>query len=248
MNQQEFFSKFDLLAPIPKSKKTQLYNYFSTAPDWVIDSCLVERITPNTAFIQKNTPVHTIYFIVDGIYKATDDRALGLKFEFAQFTKLYAMGGMEIFMDLDHYHTTLTTVDSCFALTMPKAIYEKWISSSADIMRYESKMMGEYLLEQGRFARECLFLPGAIRIAKILILKYEKYAHDETLQLKLCRQSLANETCFSTKTITRSVKTLQDMGVITKKNTCIFIDQDQYLCLKQLVEDVVSPAMDESVI
>lgn len=245
MNQKEFFSKFELLKNVKEEKKNQLYKHFSTAPDWVIDSCSVEKIKPNTVFVRENEPVHTIYFITEGTFKAIDYRVIGVEYEFAQFTNVYAMGGMEVIMDFYSYRTTLKTIDSCIAIKMPKAIFEKWLMSNINTMRYETKMMGEYLLEQGRLAREYLFLPGPVRIAKILIVKYERKAHNGILKLQINRQSISNETGFSKKTVTRSIKTLYDADLITKKDKYILVNQEQYLRLKQSVEDIVAPLTDE---
>lgn len=245
MNQKEFFSKFELLKNLKEEKKNQLYKHFSTAPDWVIDSCFVERIKPDTIFIRENEPVHIIYFITEGTFKAIDYRVIGVEYEFAQFTNVYAMGGMEVLMGFYSYRTTLKTIDSCIAVKMPKAIFEKWIMSNINTMRYETKMMGEYLLEQGRLAREYLFLPGPIRIAKILIVRYERKARNGILKVEINRQSISNETGFSKKTVTRAIKALQDAELITKKDRYIFVNQEQYLQLKKSVEDIVAPLTDE---
>ena len=245
MNQKEFFSKFELLKNLKEEKKNQLYKHFSTAPDWVIDSCFVERIKPDTIFIRETEPVHIIYFITEGTFKAIDYRVIGVEYEFAQFTNVYAMGGMEVLMGFYSYRTTLKTIDSCIAVKMPKAIFEKWIMSHINTMRYETKMMGEYLLEQGRLAREYLFLPGPIRIAKILIARYERKARNGILKVEINRQSISNETGFSKKTVTRAIKALQDAELITKKDRYIFVNQEQYLQLKKSVEDIVAPLTDE---
>ena len=71
MNQKEFFSKFELLKNLKEEKKNQLYKHFSTAPDWVIDSCSVEKIKPNTVNINPkiinnhNIEKHIAYGIIN---------------------------------------------------------------------------------------------------------------------------------------------------------------------------------------
>ena len=85
-------------------------------------------------------------------------------------------------------------------------------------MKYEAKLMGEYLLEQGRLAREYMFLPGPERIAKLLIQKYDKYSEDGVLSIRSNRQTLANESGYGIKTVNRAVKSLADGGYITKEN------------------------------
>jgi len=245
MTQKEFFSKFALLKNVSENKKEQLYKHFSTAPDWVLESCSVEKIPPNTVFIREGDPVHTIYFITEGVFKAVDYRVVGVEYEFAQFTNVYAMGGMEVFMDFHSYRTTLKTIDQCKAIKLTKTCFEKWIMTDIHAMRYEAKMMGEYLLEQGRLAREYLFLPGAVRLAKVLVRRYEKKAQNGVLISEMSRQNMSNETGFSIKTISRAIKTLVVAGLITKNEKQIIISHEQYLRLRQMVEEIVAPITDE---
>ena len=53
---------------------------------------------------------HTIFFIGSGIIEAIDYRVYGTPYDFMQFNRVYAFGGMEFLMDLDKYMTTLRTV------------------------------------------------------------------------------------------------------------------------------------------
>lgn len=245
MRKMEFFTKLKLSASVLDSKKEQLYKHFCTAPDWLMECCRVEKLPPDTVFIREGEPVHTIYFILDGVFKAVDYRALGIEYEFAQFSKVYAMGGMEVIMDFRTYRTNLRTLDQCTAITLSKADFEKWLMTDIHAMRYEAKMMGEYLLEQGRLAREYLFLPGAIRLAKVLVQRYEKKAKNGVLTAEMSRQNMANETGFSIKTVSRAIRTLVEEDLITKNDKQIRISYEQYLRLKQMIEEIVAPATDE---
>ena len=67
MRKMEFFTKLKLSASVLDSKKEQLYKHFCTAPDWLIECCRVEKLPPDTVFIREGEPVHTIYFILDGL-------------------------------------------------------------------------------------------------------------------------------------------------------------------------------------
>ena len=151
------------------------------------------------------------------------------------------MGGMEAIMDLPLYRTTLKTVDPCLAIQLRREDFETWLASDISAMKYEAKLMGEYLLEQGRLAREYMFLPGPERLAKLLLQKYEKHAENGILAINANRQTLANETGFSTKTVNRAVKSLVDGGYITKTDRNITVNSDQYMSLKRLVAVIIAP-------
>ena len=229
------------LKKMDSDRKEQFILYFKTAPVWLLESFTVEEMEKGTAFVREGEPVDTIYFILDGTIKATDYRFYGITFDFMRFDKVYAMGGMEIIMDLDVYRTTLQTVTKCHVLKIPKAKFEKWIKTDIEALKHEAKLIGEYLLEQGRDSRAFLFLQGSDRLALLFMQRYEKYAKDGVLSMKGDRQSLSDATGLCVKTINRGVKKFTDDGIITKNGHQIVIDHDQYIRLKSIVDAVIEP-------
>ena len=134
-----------------------------TAPDWLIDAFVVEKMKKGTTFIRENNPADTICFIIEGLIVATDYRVLGISYDFMQFRKMYAFGGMEFIMDLDVYKTSLRTVTDSIVVKISRLMFEKWMSSDIKALKYESKQMGEYLLEQARNERIFLLMNGTDR-------------------------------------------------------------------------------------
>ena len=239
--QNQIFDRFPILRSLPQEKQQQVFAHFQTAPDWLLDHISVITLPADTIFIREGQPACNIYVIADGSVKAIEYRVLGVQYDFIQFSKVYAMGGMEVLMDLPFYHTTLKTMDTCVAIQISRDVFEKWILSDLAAMKYEAKLMGEYLLEQGRLAREYMFLPGPERLAKLLVQKYEKEAQNGLLIIQSNRQVLANETGFGVKTINRAVKSLVDGGYITKKDRCFTVSFDQYQSLKRLISMIIAP-------
>ena len=94
MGEQYLHQKCPFLKALSQEKREQFETYFRTAPDWLIDSLVVEKIKKGTTFIRENNPADTIYFIVEGLIVATDYRVLGVSYDFMQFQKMYAFGGM----------------------------------------------------------------------------------------------------------------------------------------------------------
>lgn len=236
---------FPLLDTCSDIKKEQLTEHFRSAPDWVFRACVLTWLPPDTIFIREGEPLESIYFMVDGNFMAIDYHVYGVEYAFASFSRNYAMGGMEALMGIHAYRTTLKTADRCLALKISKTDFEKWMMQDIAALRYETKMMGEYLLEQGRLAREYLFLPGPERLMKVLILKYEARAEKGLLRIQATRQDLANETGFGIKTISRAIKHLCDDGLIRREDRLIEVNHDQYLAMKAIIESIVAPVTDE---
>ena len=124
------------LKKMDSRRKEEFILYFKTAPVWLLESFKVEEMDKGTIFVREGEPVDTIYFILDGTIKATDYRFYGITFDFVRFDKVYAMGGMEIIMDLDVYRTTLQTVTKCHVLKIPKAKFEKWIKTDIEALKH----------------------------------------------------------------------------------------------------------------
>lgn len=244
MTKEQLFDKFPELQLIPEDKMQQVCAHFQTAPDWLLDHFSVKTLAPDSIFIREGHPAHHVFLIANGYIKAIDYRILGVEYDFIHFNNVYAMGAMEILMDLPVYRTTLKTINRCTVIQIPREHYETWLFSDMTALKYESRLMGEYLLEQGRLAREYLFLPGPERLAELLVQKYQKYAIDGILRIGESRQQLANETGFGIKTVNRAVKNLTEAGLITKEDRSITVNQQQYLSLKKLIHTIVAPETD----
>ena len=228
------------LKEIDPKRREQFQAYFKNAPLWVLESFMIEKLEKGTTFIREGEPVDMVYFIGDGMIKATDHRIYGISFDFILFTRVYAHGGMEIIMDIDWYTTSLQTVTDCTVVKIPKAQFARWMSTDVISLKYEAKLMGDYMLEQARDVRAFLFLQGANRLAMLFTNRYEKYAEHGVLSLSSDRQELSDFTGLSVKTITRSVKKLKEQGLITKEGNVITISQQQYNRLKENLMEVLS--------
>ena len=200
------YQALPFLKDLDRDRQEQFENYFETAPLWLMESFRTEKMPKGTVFVRENAPVDTIYLIGQGSIKAVEYRVYGVAYNFMRFDKVYAMGGMEVIMDLNRYMTTLVTVTDCIVVKIPKAEFERWILSDIKALKMESKLIGQYLLEQGRNSRAYLFLQGSDRLAMLFAEKYERYAKKEKLCVLETRQELSDETGLCVKTINRSVK------------------------------------------
>lgn len=201
---------------------------------------MIERVKKGTVFVTEGEPVDTVYFVGEGVIKATDYRVFGNSFDFMLFKNVYAYGGMEVIMECDAYKTSLQTVTDCTILKIPKSKYTKWIGTDIKALKYESRLMGEYLLEQSRNVRAFLFLQGSDRLSMLFCNRYENYAVNGILRLNNDRQELSDFTGLSVKTITRAVQKLREEELVTKSGNSICINRKQYLKLKDNLSRILS--------
>lgn len=237
MDQEALVKLLPLLKKADPDRKEQFAEYFKNVPLWLINEFVVEELEPDTTFIWENEPADTIYFILKGEVKAMDYRIYTVNYDFMKPNNLIALGGMEVLMDLETYRATVKTETPCTAAKLPRKEYEKWILSDAESLRNEAKITGIYLWEQNRKNRLYLFLEGADRIALWLVIRYEKNQQKGMFRIKENRKGFAEETGLCQKTVTRSIKKLEEQGLLTREGSYIRITRAQYEGLKHLVEE-----------
>ena len=239
MSLGELQKRFLELSKLSEKGINILEDHLKNAPDWLMDQCSAVLLSPDTTFIREDEPLTNVYLLLEGTVKALDYRALGFEYEFVQFGPGYAFGGMEVIMDIDYYCTTLRTVQRCLFIKIPYIYYSSWLQSDFSAFKHEAKLVGEYLLEQGRLARSYLFLSAPQRLAKVLVNKYVKNSKNGVLIDHSTRQELSNEVGVGIRTITRSVKQLCDEGYITKSDVGITVNYEQYCRLKEMISKII---------
>lgn len=239
MEYKALYEALPFLKNVGRERREQFEEYFRSAPLWLLDAFQIEELKKGTVFVREGEPADTIFFVVKGSIEATDYRVYGTPYDYMRFDKVYAHGGMEFIMDLNTYMTNLRTLTDCTVAKLPRATFEKWMYSDIQALKHEAKLMGGYLLEEGRNNRLFLFMQGADRLALLFVDRYERYSKNGILYVKGGRQSLADETGLCVKSISRGVKKFLEEGLITKEGNQIMIDEGQYEGLKEIVSQKV---------
>lgn len=239
MKYSYLFDALPFLKELDRDRQEQFEEYFKGAPLWLLEAFQIEELPKDTVFIREGEPADTIFFIGRGIIEATDYRVYGTPYNYMQFDRVYAFGGMEFIMDLPIYKTTLRTITKCTIIRLPRAKFEKWMYSDIQALKHEAKLVGEYLLKEGRNNRLFLFLQGADRLALLFVERYERYGRNGLLRVKESRQSLADETGLCLKSVSRGVKKFEDEDLITKEGNRILINQSQYERLREMISEKI---------
>ncbi len=212
-----------------------LQKYFNNAPDWVIEALVITNFQKETEFIREEAVVDMIYILAEGIVKAIDYRFLGNSYSYMWFYPVKSFGGMEILLELDRYQTTLSTVTPCTMLVIPRSIFERWIKSDMSILSMEVKTMGTFLLEEVKRERVFLFMEGNERLSYTLMRIYEHTENNQCCTVRLSQQDLADSTGLSSKTISRSLRELENQKLIKRSGNKIILEEDGYKRMKELL-------------
>lgn len=239
MRQKVLYEKLPFLKNVDERRQEQFNEYFGSAPIWLLDSFQIEQVKKGTTFVREGEPAEIIYFVGNGIIEAIDYRVYGTPYYYMQFNKLYAFGGMEFIMDLDTYKTTLRTITDCTIVKLLRSKFEKWMYSDILALKREAKLVGEYLLEEGRNNRLFLFMQGSDRLTLLLVERYERYNRNGILYVKGNRQNLADETGLCVKSVSRGVRKLAEERLLTKEGHQITISREQYEGLKKTISQKI---------
>lgn len=239
MDNYSLHQMLPFLKEIDRERKGQFETYFSTAPAWLMDSFRIVEMDKNTMFIREGAPADTIYFVGEGMIKATDYRVYGIAFDFTRLEGAYAMGGMEVLMDIDTYLTTIQTIVPSTMLTIPRDEFARWLKSDIKALKQEAKNVANYLYEQGQRSRAYLFLQGADRLALLLVDMYKKYARNSLLSISSTRQELADSSGLCIKTVSRAIKKFEDHNWISRTGNRFTITEDQFKQLQAAVSELI---------
>jgi len=227
------------LKEIDKGRREQFETYFSTAPAWLMDSFRIVELDKNMMFIREGAPADTIYFVGKGMVKATDYRVYGIAFDFTRLEGTYAMGGMEVLMDIDTYLTTIQTIVPTTMLSIPRDKFARWLKSDIKALKQEAKNVTGYLYEQGQRSRAYLFLQGSDRLALLLVDMYKKYARNNLLNINSTRQELADSSGLCVKTVSRAMKKFAENNWICRTGNRFTMTRDQFKQLQAMVSKLI---------
>ena len=226
-----------LYSQLPDATAEYLKQFFLTAPDWIMSSLKLLKLKKDHIFVREGDSVDTIHLLVLGIVKAIDYRFYGNIYDYMWFYPFTSFGGMEVLLEQSFYQTTLSTVTPCTILVIPRGLFEQWINNDIRVLKMEAKVMGTFLLDEVKRERIFLFMQGSDRLIYTLMHIYEHTASQKSCIIKLTQQNLADSTGLSVKTISRSLRELEQSGYLMRSGNQILISDAQYQQMRSFLRE-----------
>lgn len=228
-----------LIKKLDMESQAYLNRYFANAPRWLMDSFQVVRVPKNTAFINEGEIADTIYILMKGRVVAVDYRVQEMAYGFITFQSMEVFGVMEILVDMDRYKTTLETTKDSIFLKISRDIFEKWLKNDLTAFQMQTRRTGRYLLEEVRKERLYVLIQGVERVYLALYEMYQSFGVEDACSIYVSRKDFAEMTGLSERTITRTLKNLEEKGCITRDGWNILMTQEQFLQIQSLIEDKI---------
>ena len=198
---------------LEKQNRIYLETYFSGAPFWLMDAFQVIRMPKNRTFITEGEPAEDIYILLEGNVVAEEHRVKDMTYGFIRFFPIEVFGVMELMLEMEEYRTTLVTTAESVFLKTSRRQFGKWFEHDFCAYRMECKKVGRYLLAQARKERLYVLLQGVERIYLVLYKMYQSYERNGTCSLYMSRKDFTETAGVSERTVTRTLKLLEEKGV-----------------------------------
>ncbi|MDO5406861.1 MAG: Crp/Fnr family transcriptional regulator [Eubacteriales bacterium] len=192
-------------------------------------------------FIKAGTECTHIYIILSGKVTGVEWPMHERAYSFKDFGPGDFFGEIECFAGLLQYRISLVASTPCRILSIPAAFYMQWMQMDVDALFMRTQENMARLIAQTAEARKYLFMEGKERLMAHLIQKYEqKYPLVQELELLQTRSQLSEEVGLSMKTLDRSIKKLEEMGIIRIRKGKIVISREGYQSMKDYIEHYIN--------
>lgn len=198
-------------------------------------------IEPNQTFIKAGTACTHIYIILSGKVTGIEWPMHERSYPFKDFGPGDFFGEIECFAGLQQYRISIIASTKCRVLSIPAAYYMEWMRTDVDALFSRTQVNTARLITQTAEARKYLFMDGKDRLMVHLIRKFEqKYPLPKILELNQTRTQISEEVGFSLKTLNRSIKKLEEMGLVEIQHGKIVIREAGYRQMKEYLEHYIN--------
>ena len=229
----------DIFNELPQKKREYMNSLFQNCTEEVKYYMTLIEVEADTNLIKAGDRCSSIYIIlsgkVTGIEWPINERA----YSFKDFGPGDFFGEIECFADLVNYRISVVTVTKCRVLVIPAPFYMEWIQNDIEALYSRTKVNMRRLITQTTDARRYLFLDAKERLVLYLVRKYEQkqfLGNAVELNLGQTRSQLSEEIGFSTKTLNRNIKILEEMGFVRVNKGKLSITEEGYEKMRRYMD------------
>lgn len=224
---------------LSKNIRNELEELLKNTPKSFNDEAKLVSIKKGKTFIQSDTTVNTLYILVKGQVKAVDYRIDEIIYDYTWFEPIEILGAMEFYMGKETYITTLVTLTDCIMISFSNEIFRKWVEKDTDTMLNLINVMLNRLNDQSKKERTFMFLSAKERMMYLFVQIYQKYNQTDVCEVKLTQDELANRCGINLRTATRTIHSLCEENMITKKNRKLYISYSQYKHMEEKLNEII---------
>lgn len=230
----------ELARSIDKDGREYLKKFFANLPGYMLEAFQMIHMDADETLVTEGQDADMVYVLLKGKLAAVDYRVREMAYGFIEFKPVEVLGAMEAYLGQKAYRTTLMTISPCILLQAKRELFEKWILSDPQAYQMQAKSIISYLLEEVRKERLYVMTSGVDRVYLVLCEMYRTHARDGLCTIYISRKQFASSTGVSERTITRTLKELEQKDLISRDGWDIVITEEQIDKIRTLVSDKVS--------
>jgi CRP-like cAMP-binding protein len=230
---------YDLVQKASEDRKAYFAELFQEIPELIVRGMTYKEIGKNEILIEAGMPCEMVYLILTGNVEGLQYQSKGDVYYFMDFSQMYLVGDFEVFSNLSEYMNTICTIDACKVLAIPSASYLKWMKQDNHALFLRMQKIMTTLSAERTRDREYIFMNCKQRLMRYLCASYEATTKEasELLKILQTQTQLAQRIGFHMRSVQRSIVALEKEGLLTLQGGKIQLTAQQYLRLKQRVEE-----------
>lgn len=230
---------FEIIAKVEDDRRSYFEALFKYIPEEIVKEMSYEEVKKNETILSAGASNDTVFFVLKGQVTGVEYKKPGNMYSFMDFTKMNVLGDFEAFGDIPQYDITLCAMEDCMLLKLSTKSFLNWVRHDENALFLRLNNIIRTVTAERRLDREYLFLGCKERLMLYLIRLYEKNNIDisKCVKVEKTQAELADKVGFNIRSVQRSVATLAKENLITMLNGKIHISYEQYLRLKECMEE-----------
>lgn len=231
----------EIFKKLPLEQQAYLETIFQNCTEEVRYYMRLMEIGAEQTLLSAGDKCSNIYIILSGKVTGIEWPMYGRAYPFKDYGPGDFFGEIECFAGLSNYRISVVTITKCEVLVIPSIFYMEWLQTDVDALYLRTQENMKRLITQTADARRYLFIEARERLMMYLIRKYtQKMPAGKILVLKSSRDQMADEIGISIRTLNRSIKKLEQDGLIWIQKGKVTVTEKGFLHMQKNLDDYLN--------
>ncbi len=214
----------------------ELKDLIDRMPREIKERCLVQKKSENNILFYKGDPLEYIYILCEGEVRVMNIFKKGSVYIVSDGGLAQFIGEQGVLAGEEYAAVTVITVSDCTFMKIHREDFLRWIDQDHEFTKYLLNKLSERLYATSKEHGIRSNYPSQYLLQRYFVKTYEKYNTNEVcIQAK--RQEMADEVGISLRSVERSIENLKKENKIAVRKKKIYISKDQYVILKDSLDD-----------